>query len=65
LSILVGGRSLTTVRTAKSFHSGEPGTEELPVFVADGANQPASAAWGPRFADSPLEESGFEPLVPP
>jgi hypothetical protein len=27
--------------------------------------KPADETWDREFADSPLEESGFEPLVPP
>jgi hypothetical protein len=36
----------------------------FPYIVADGASQPAPADWDREFADSPVEESGFEPLVP-
>src|SRR2546421_7349176 len=34
--------------------------KSFPYIVADGANQPASAAWDREFADSPVEGSGFE-----
>src|SRR5436305_8563010 len=34
--------------------------KSFPYIAADSANQPASAAWDRKFADSPVEEAGFE-----